>query len=312
MNRVVNIGTRGSQLALWQADYIRTRLLVNVPDIDFNIKTIQTTGDRDQKSSLTQIGGLGIFTKSIEDALLSGKIDIAVHSLKDLPSQETPDLVIAAVPERGPTADVLVSPTGAELSELPHRARVATGSIRRRSQLLALRPDLRMEDLRGNIHTRLQKLKTEHLDAIVMAHAAIDRLQLDSIRYALLPPDDMIPAVSQGAIGVQTRANDHEVIKWVHTINDEQTHRAVLAERALLRRLDSGCQFPIGAHAHVDGKGHLALHAFVGDRTGTRILKKQKQGNASEAEQIGTALADELIAAGALELLKPFQHDTGE
>ncbi len=308
----IKIGTRGSQLAIWQAEYVKSRLSSAFPDINFELEMIKTTGDRDQKSSLTKIGGMGVFTKSIEEALLAGTIDIAVHSLKDLPSQENEELLIAAVPERGPSADVLVSQKSLSLNELPKGAKVATGSIRRRSQLLAQRPDLNMQDLRGNIGTRLQKLHTENWDAIVMAQAAIVRLGLNSVNFSALPLDIMIPAVSQGAIGVQTRASDKNIIDVVQTLNDEPTFRAILAERAVLRRLDSGCQFPIGAHAVVDGEGRLNLHAFVGDMTGTHVIKKQKQGKAAEAEQIGTDLAEELIAKGALDLLRPFQNDTEE
>ena len=312
MKQIVKIGTRGSKLALWQANYIKTELTAAIPDIDFETIILKTTGDRDQKSSLTKIGGMGVFTKTIEDALIADTIDIAVHSLKDLPSQENKELIIAAVPERGPVADVLVSKDGTQLADLPRQARVATGSIRRRSQLLAMRPDLRMEDLRGNIDTRLQKLESEGWDAIVMAHAAIQRLELDSIKYSILPIEDMVPAVSQGAIGVQCRASNAEIISMIKTINDEQTYRAVMAERAVLRSLDSGCQFPIGAHAKVDSNNDLSIQGFVGDMSGTHIIKKTKLGKASEAENVGAALAKDLIADGALDLLKPFQNDTEE
>lgn len=310
MNKVVKIGTRGSQLALWQAEYIKSRLTIHSPEVEFKIEIITTTGDRDQKSSLSQIGGMGVFTKTIEDALLAGTIDIAVHSLKDLPSQENEQLALAAVPIRGPFADVLVSEDGIRLADLPQGAQVATGSIRRRSQLLAIRPDLKIEDLRGNINTRLQKLTTENWHAIVMAHAALERLELNDIKYSIFSTDEMIPAVSQGAIGVQTRADEFKIISMVKKINDQQTYQAVLAERAVLRRLDSGCQFPIGAHAQVDSKGYLTIHGFVGAMDGRHIIKKRKQGHAKEAEHVGTALADDLIADGALDLLKPFQHDT--
>lgn len=309
MRQTVKIGTRGSQLALWQADYVRTRLVINFPEIDFETVIIKTTGDRDQKSSLMKIGGMGVFTKSIEDALLAGKIDIAVHSLKDLPSQENQELVIAAVPQRGPSADVLVSKNGAALKELPQKAQVATGSIRRRSQLLGIRPDLQMQDLRGNINTRLQKLETENWHGIIMAHAALERLQLDSVRFSILPMEQMIPAVSQGAIGVQTRASDVDTIKMAKVLNDKETCQAILAERAVLRRLDSGCQFPIGAHAFVNGRGNMTIFGFVGDMQGNHVIRKKKHGKASEAEILGTQLAETLIEEGALDLIKPFQHD---
>lgn len=310
MRQTVKIGTRGSQLALWQADDVRRKLIINFPNVDFQRVIIETAGDRDQKSSLTKIGGMGVFSKSIEDALLAGAIDMAVHSLKDLPSQENKKLLIAAVPQRGPAADALVSTYGASLDALPQNARVATGSIRRRSQLLAKRPDLIMQDVRGNITTRLQKLEREHWDAIVIAHAALVRLQLDQVKFCILPLEEMIPAVSQGAIGVQTRASDVKSINMAKTLNDAQTYQAISAERAVLRRLDSGCQFPVGAHAQVDIKNNLTIQSFVGNMTGTRIIKKKKTGKACEAELLGVLLAEDLIAEGALDLIKAFQHET--
>jgi len=285
------------------------QLDAHFPEIEFEIVIIKTTGDRDQKSSLTKIGGRGVFTKTIEEALSAGSIDMAVHSLKDLPSQQPDDLCLAAVPKRGAVEDVLVSENGVDLNALPMNAEVATGSIRRRSQLLAIRPDLQIRDLRGNIHTRLQKLKTENWDAIVMARAAIERLQLDTVRYAVLSVDQMVPAVSQGAIGVQSRAQDADLLAMLKKLNHQPTFQAILAERAVLRRLDSGCQFPVGALAHVDEHEQLSIHAFVADSLGQKIIKKMKKGLAVNAEKIGQDLADELIADGALDLLKSFQQN---
>jgi hydroxymethylbilane synthase len=310
LTQTIKIGTRGSQLALWQANYVQIELQRFFPHAQFEQIIIKTSGDRDQKSSLTQIGGQGLFTKTIEDALLAGQIDIAVHSLKDLPTLENETLLIAAVPERGPVEDVLVTPTGAKLDDLPLGAQVATGSIRRRSQLLAQRPDLLMQDLRGNIDTRLRKLETEGWDAIVMAKAAIQRLALTNVKYAVLPVEEMVPAVGQGAIGLQTRADADAVVEMVKALNHIVTFQAVLAERAVLRALDSGCQFPIGAFARVGEQNQMHLLGFVGDLSGHTVIKKSLLGKASEAEQLGKQLADLLIADGAMELIKPLLHET--
>jgi hydroxymethylbilane synthase len=205
MTDKIRIGTRGSRLALWQASYIEKLLLDQFPDLEVERIIIKTAGDRDQNSSLTQIGGLGVFTKAIEDALLQKNVDIAVHSLKDLPSHMTDGLALAAAPVRGAVEDVLVTTDGRSYKNLAPGARIASGSIRRRSQLLKLRPDLHMTDLRGNIDTRLKKLTTENLDGIIMARAALVRLNMSDTLYSIFSVDEMIPGVGQGAVGVQIR-----------------------------------------------------------------------------------------------------------
>lgn len=305
MHRVIKLGTRGSQLALWQANHVKVLLQNAAPNLVFELVIIKTTGDKDQKSSLTKIGGMGVFTKAIEDALLAGTIDIAIHSLKDLPSKLGHNLLLASVPDRAAVADILVTKTGMGLQDLPRHARIATGSIRRRSQLLAIRPDLSIFDLRGNIDTRLGKLEHDGLDAIIMAKAAIDRLALHHVKYSVLSVDEMIPAVGQGAIGIETRCDDTEVTEIVARINHKPTYHAVSAERAFLRRLDSGCQFPIGAYALINNEDELTISGFVGDVHGLKILKKEKRGFLQDAEKLGESLAEEMIAEGALDLLKP-------
>jgi hydroxymethylbilane synthase len=247
----IRIGTRGSRLALWQADYIEHLLRQSNNDIELERIIIKTEGDRDQSSSLTQIGGQGVFTKAIEEALLENRIDVAVHSLKDLPSAMPEGLFLAAVPERGPVEDVLVTKDGLSLNELGEGASVATGSIRRCSQLLHLRPDLDIQDLRGNIETRLNKLYQQNLDGIIMARAAIYRLELDHVKYYSFSTDEMVPGVGQGAVGVQTRADDLATNEVVRLISHQETFDAVTAERAFLNELDSGCQFPVGAYARI-------------------------------------------------------------
>ncbi len=306
----IKIGTRGSELALWQANFVRAELERAFPDREFEQVIIKTTGDRDQKSSLTKIGGRGVFTKTIEEALSAGEIDIAVHSLKDLPSREAPGLAIAAAPRRGPANDVLVTESGAALEALPQNAQIATGSIRRRSQLLARRPDLRMHDLRGNIHTRLQKLQANDWHGVIMAQAALQRLRLEDVKYSVLPIETMIPAVSQGAIGVQARSDDQETQQLVKSINDEPTFTAVTAERAVLRILDSGCQFPVGAHARFLDATTLEILGFVSDMAGTKILRQAVTGPAESAWELGCQLAQRLVDRGAHELLKPLYDDS--
>lgn len=303
----IKLGTRGSQLALWQASHIESLLKTHHPQLKVERIIIHTEGDRDQNSSLTQIGGQGVFTKAIEQALLDGRIDIAVHSLKDLPSQMADGLALGAVPQRGPVEDVLVTNDGKSYSDLTTGATVATGSIRRRSQLQRLRPDLKMVDLRGNIDTRLRKLREQNLDGIIMARAALLRLELDEVRFSVFPVEDMVPGVGQGAVGVQIRSNDAATGAVIAALNDYPSRQAVDAERAVLYTLDSGCQFPIGAYARLDGE-HLTCSAYVGNMDGTKRIVDSIEGPADQAEQLGRSLGEKLIAAGARDILDQFTH----
>ncbi len=300
--RTIRIGTRGSQLALWQAEFVQNSLGKKFPEHSFRQIIIKTQGDQDQQSSLKQIGGQGVFTKAIETALLHGEIDIAVHSLKDLPSAMTHRLKLGAVPERGPVEDVLVTAEGIAFEDLPHGAKIATGSIRRQSQLLQKRPDLRIADLRGNINTRIRKLHESGLDAIIMARAAIVRLGLQDVRYYPFSTDFMIPAVGQGAVGVQIRENDHEVETLVSALNHAETFIAVRAERMILHTLDSGCQFPVGAYGKIIDK-KLHLSAFVGSDDGEKVLYDSSLSDLNDPENAGSELAGRLIRKGALKLL---------
>ncbi len=298
----IRIGTRGSRLALWQAEYIEQGLRQRHPNVEFEKVLIKTQGDRDQKSSLTRIGGMGVFTKSIEDALLQGRIDIAVHSLKDLPSALSPGLELGAVPERGFVEDVLVTADGCVIQELRHAAVVGTGSIRRRSQLLSIRPDLEIRDLRGNIDTRLSKLEDQDFDGIVMARAAIARLQLSEVRYYTFPTGIMTPGVGQGAIGVQVRSDDQAVRQLTETLNHRPSYLAVSAERAFLRELDSGCQFPVGAFAAI-ANDEITLTGFVGSENGKTIIRDQISGRTDDPEDIGFSLARTFVEKGARDIL---------
>lgn len=306
--RTIRVGTRGSNLALWQASYVREALEQSNPGIRFEQVIIKTGGDLDQKSSLTRIGGQGIFTKEIEKALLEDEIDIAVHSLKDLPSTMPDALGLGAVPVRGPVEDVLVTEQGLSLKQLPEKAKIATGSIRRKSQLLQMRPDLQISDLRGNIDTRLRKLHEYDLDGIIMAKAALVRLNLVHVKFVEFNTESMIPAVGQGAVGIQIRKKDQDIGRVVASINHDDTYHAVLAERELLHTLDSGCQFPVGAYARVSN-GKLSIKGFVASEDGTNILYESIESTADKALNAGKELAEKLIGKGARTLLDAFSSN---
>ena len=301
--KAIRIGTRGSRLAIWQANYVEHLLRQQHPGIALERIVIVTEGDSDQKTSLSVIGGQGVFTKTIEQALLENRIDIAVHSLKDLPSKMTPGLTLAAVAQRGPVEDVLVTSDGRSLMELPEGAKLATGSIRRKSQLLNKRTDLELTDLRGNIDTRLQKLRDRDLSAIVMAKAAIVRLELKDVHYDTFTVNEMLPAAGQGAVGIEMREDDNRLSPYVESLNHLETWLAVTAERAVLHELDTGCQFPVGAFGTIS-PNRLILKGFVGSEDGKVVLREQVESDPYAAERAGTELARKLISRGARELLE--------
>jgi hydroxymethylbilane synthase len=296
---VLTIGSRGSALAVWQANHVA--VLLNAISIETRIEIIKTTGDHLQTASLTQAGGRGLFTKEIEQALLDGSIDVAVHSLKDLPTEITPGLTIAAVPERGDPRDVLV---GRTLDDLPHGARVGTSSSRRATQLRYLRPDLAIEPVRGNVDTRLRKLKEGQYDAIVLAAAGLKRLGLEQEIAQILTPDQICPAPGQGALGIQTRGNDpaEEICRG---LDHPDSRIAVEAERAVLAGLGGGCQLPVGAFAERSAN-MWALMAVVISPDGSQILR-EKMGARISATAIAPAVAQQLLKRGAAELLAHMQ-----
>ncbi|MFH1755453.1 MAG: hydroxymethylbilane synthase [Candidatus Latescibacterota bacterium] len=304
----VRIGTRGSTLALWQSGFIMRELHAHIPGIACELVVIATQGDRDQSSSLTRIGGVGVFSKDIEIALLDHAIDIAVHSLKDLPSLMTEGLELAATPARGPVEDALVSCDGRPPARLCPGAVVGTGSMRRRCQLLHHRPDLKMKDLRGNIDTRLRKLEQGRYDAIIMAHAALLRLGLDDVPCHVFDCSDMIPAVGQGTIAVQMRAGDGRKAVIAGALNDDRTWRAITAERAFLRALDSRCQFPVGATARVTN-GMVNIVGVVGSEDGKTLLRESLTGSCDSPAEVGEALAQRFIGLGALDILREYRNE---
>ena len=288
------IASRGSQLALWQARWVAAQL--SAAGHPCRIEIIKTTGDKITDVPLAKVGTKGLFTKEIEEALLDGRADLAVHSLKDLPTELPEGLVLAAVPEREDPRDAVV---GRKLADLPLGAKVGTSSLRRAAQLRQLRPDLQVESVRGNLDTRLRKLDEGQYDAILLAAAGLKRLGWGDRIAEILPPEQMCPAVGQGALAIETRAGFDGVAMLDHA----DTHTAVMAERGVLRALGGGCQVPIGAYATVS-QGRVRLLAIVAAPDGSQVVRAEAEGPAAEAAEIGARLAADLLARGARQILE--------
>jgi hydroxymethylbilane synthase len=303
MTPALRIGTRGSPLALWQAHFVADRLRPLAEPRPVEFVRIETTGDRDQSSALSLMGGFGVFTKAIQQALLDGRADVAVHSLKDLPTEPSPGTVLTAVPPRGPTGDAFISHKHRRFDDLPPGASVGTSSLRRRAQLLNRRPDLNLLHLRGNIDTRLRKLDDQNLDAIILAEAGLVRLGLQDQITERLDPSWMLPAVGQGAIGLECREEDADTRQLVEGVNDATTWHRVTAERAMLWALGGGCLVPIGATSIIED-GILTLRGAVLSADGTRRIVATHRGPAETPLAIGQELAAMLLDEGAGELLK--------
>ncbi len=302
MTLPLRIGTRGSRLALWQATYVAQQLRPLAGLRPVVVVEIQTAGDQIREAPLAQIGGEGLFTREIQRGVLSRAVDVAVHSLKDLPTLTVEGLVLGAVPARGPTGDVLVSRRHRGLDSLPAGAVVATSSPRRRAQILHRRPDLHLVEIRGNVETRLRKLAEQDLDALVLAQAGLERLGLREVITEVLDPTWMLPAVGQGALGLECRAGDRDTLAVLERLNDPCTRRAVLAERALLRALGGGCQVPIGA-ATVIANDTLSLRGVVLDPNGKQRMEGDIAGPVEKAEELGRRLAQQLLQQGAGQLI---------
>ncbi len=297
------IGTRASKLALWQSEHIKEKLQQHFPGLSIEVKKIQTTGDKILDSPLAKIGDKGLFTKQIEVALLDGEIDLAVHSLKDLPTAIPEGLTIGAITRREDPRDAFVSKNGVTLDDLPPGAFVATSSLRRRAQLLAHRPDICLEDIRGNVDTRLSKLEAnENLSAIILANAGLTRMGFEKRITHLLQTDVMLPAVGQGALGIEIRQDDQRVREIVATQDHVETRAGTLAERALLAKLEGGCQVPIGAYGRVENEA-LILDGLVASLDGTTVFRDRVEGSIDAPEALGLKLAEMLIGQGADEVL---------
>jgi len=298
----IRIGTRGSALALWQTNWIKSNLKNIFPLCVFEIIRIKTQGDRDSQTPLESMGGEGVFVKQIEIALLDGEIDLAVHSMKDLPTVLPDGLTIGAIPKRIDPSDVLISKNNLDFPHLPQAAKIGTGSLRRQAQLLHARGDLVIKDIRGNVDTRLEKLRSENLDAIVLAAAGVQRLGRSDVITQRLPYSISLPAVGQGAIGVEIRSADKKLHDMVKSIHHPESVTAVTAERAFLRKLGGGCRVPIAALGTVDS-GKLTLEGLVADRNGRRIIRSNTSGRQDKAEHIGEELAELLLEKGARTIL---------
>ncbi|MGC1105139.1 MAG: hydroxymethylbilane synthase [Candidatus Acidiferrales bacterium] len=298
----LRIGTRGSKLALWQAEHIRARLLQEA-GIESELVIIKTTGDQFASAAIADVGGKGIFIKEIEDALLEERVDVAVHSMKDVPTATPRGLCFPAITKREDPRDCLVSRSGQPLDELPARARVGTSSLRRQSQLLCFRRDLQVVNLRGNVDTRMRKLDAGEVDAIVVAKAGLDRLGLSGKITQILPPNIMLSAVGQGALAIEARDADARTLEILAPFDDADSRAAVNAERALLAELEGGCQVPLGAWARIE-EGRLRLDARVLSADGAEFIHRRAEGAPPDGERLGRSLARELLDAGADRLLR--------
>jgi len=302
------IGSRGSKLALWQAEWVKSRLTKLRPETEIRIEIIKTSGDVMLNVPLSTIGGKGVFTKELEEALLAGTIDLAVHSLKDLPTTLPDNLAISAITELEDARDALILPAGLtadnhSLLDLPRGAIVGTSSLRRQAQLKHLRPDVRIKDLRGNVDTRLRKLDEGGYDAIILASAGLLRLGFDGRINAAITHDEMLPAVGQGALGIETRAGDARTAALVSLLEHAPTRAACTADRTLLHALGGGCQVPIAAHAMVSGDV-LRLEALVAALSGERVIREVIEGESAHAGRAGETLASRLRERGADALLE--------
>ena len=297
---MIRIGSRGSPLARWQAEHVRARL--ETLGHPCHIEIITTTGDRVQDRRLESVGGKGAFLKEIEEAMLAGEVDLAVHSLKDVPTALPDGLRLCAILERADPRDALVSASAAPFGELPAGSRIGTSSLRRQCQVRALRPDLEVADLRGNVDTRLAKLRDGRCDAIVLAMAGLARLGREAEATQALDPETFVPAPGQGAIVLECRSGDAAVASAAAPLHHAASGRAVEAERALLQALGGGCNVPLGAHATVEGPA-LRLVAFVGRADGSSLVRGERRG--TDPAALGRALAEDLLARGARSLLAP-------
>lgn len=308
--RKIIVGSRQSKLALTQTNWVIEQLKSFGLPYEFEIKKIVTKGDRILDVTLSKVGGKGLFVKEIEQALMDKEIDIAVHSMKDMPALLQEGLMIGAIPKRVDARDVLISCNGLTLEKLPEGAVVGTSSLRRESQIRAFRKDLKIEALRGNIDTRLRRAQEGEFDAIILAAAGLVRMGWKGEITQYLPVELSLPAVGQGALGIECRADDEDVRALLAKIHDQDTELAVTAERAFLRTLEGGCQVPIGAHGVVSEDKQVKLIGLVADPDGTTILKNQLTG--SNPEEVGKALAEDLKQKGAAEILKKVQEVAGE
>jgi hydroxymethylbilane synthase len=300
---ILRIGTRASKLALRQSEWVKSKIEANHPHVNVDLVKIKTKGDKILDSPLSKIGGKGLFVKEIEDALLEKRVDLAVHSMKDVPAELPDRLMLSTFPKREDPADALISFGGQTLDQLPRGATVGTSSLRRGAQLLHVRPDIELVPLRGNVDTRLGKLESEDLNAIILAAAGLKRLGLSSRITQTLSFDQVLPAVGQGALGIEVRRDDQQTVSLLHFLDHKITRIAITTERAFLKELKGGCQVPIAGLAQLD-EDKLSFQGMVAEIDGSRILREQIIGTKDQAEEIGIALATRLLDSGAGSILE--------
>ncbi len=310
MKPEITIGTRGSILALWQANWVKSELIKSFPGLFADIVIIKTKGDKILDVPLAKVGGKGLFVKEIEEALIGNRIDMAVHSMKDMPAELLDGLSIGAIPERENPCDVLISKNNFLLSQLPEKAKIGTSSLRRLAQIKHIRPDLVILPLRGNLDTRIKKLDSGELDAIILAAAGVKRLGLENIITEYLNENIMLPAVGQGSLCIEIRKDDHNISKFADSLDHSITRAVVMGERAFLKRLEGGCQIPIAGHGKTE-KNMFAISGLVADLEGKTIIKETLSGPLDASESIGTALADKLLLRGAKEILENLTGNNG-
>ena len=303
MKSTLRIATRKSPLALWQAEHVKARLMEAHDGLKVELVTFTTQGDKILDTPLAKIGGKGLFVKELEVAILEGKADVAAHSIKDVPMEFPEGLFLSTILEREEPCDAFVSNTVDSVQKLPQGATVGTCSLRRRSQLLSKRPDLKIKDLRGNVNSRLEKLDNGEYDAIILACAGLIRLDMEKRIKQRISSSWILPAVGQGAVGLEARVDDTETLELLSVLNHEDTADRVKAERSLNKRLEGGCQVPIASYAMLDGDT-LHLQALVGEPDGSEIVQGDISGHRSDGEELGSKLADELLARGAKEILE--------
>ncbi|MFC4078410.1 hydroxymethylbilane synthase [Salinithrix halophila] len=308
--RTVIVGTRRSDLAITQTQWVMDRMEEALPTSwELRQERMVTKGDQILNVTLSKVGGKGLFVKEIEQALLDGRLDMAVHSMKDMPGEMPPGLTMGAVTVREDPRDCLISRTGSTLETLPENALVGTSSLRRQAQILAYRPDLRVEPVRGNLNTRLKKMMEGQFDAIVLAYAGIKRLGWEEKVTQVLPEDVMLPAVGQGALAVQCRADDHDMLEVLQRVNDSETERVIRAERTFLHAFEGGCHLPIAGYGTLEGE-EVHLTGLVADPTGHPLLKGEARG--TDEEEVGRRLTVDLMEQGARELLEKVKDGIGE
>lgn len=309
-SKELRIGTRGSQLALYQANWVREKLIEAHLGLTVTLIKIKTTGDKIQDVPLAKMGGKGLFVKEIEEALIQKKIDLAVHSVKDVPTEFPKGLHLSVISQREDPRDVFISRDGKGLKDLPRKAKIGTSSLRRQAQLLHFRSDLELVPLRGNLDTRLKKLKTMSLDGIVLALAGVKRLGLKERITEIIPTEISLPAIGQGALGIETRLGDKEVEEQIQFLNDKDSWIAVSAERAFLKKLEGGCQVPIAAFARTVGTT-FQMDGWVGTIDGKRLVRHHIEGPIEKAESLGIELAEILLGKGAREILDEVYRRSG-